>query len=68
MQEKTIIYGITNFGLLFVPESTAKELADGKKELLDTKNEANSNDNKLTQSSGWQCHSGEEFRSSADNN
>ncbi len=34
MQEKTIIYGITNLGLLFVPESRAKELAESNKALL----------------------------------
>lgn len=37
MQEKTIIYGITVFGLLFVPESRAKELADGNNALLAAK-------------------------------
>ena len=37
MQEKTIIYGITNLGLLFVPESRAKELADGNRALLTAK-------------------------------
>jgi hypothetical protein len=34
MQEKTIIYGITNLGLLFVPENKAKELAESNKALL----------------------------------
>ena len=34
MEEKTIIYGITGLGLLFVPESRAKELAEGNKALL----------------------------------
>jgi len=37
MQEKTIIYGITVFGLLFVPESRAEELADGNNALLAAK-------------------------------
>jgi hypothetical protein len=37
MQENTIIYGITGLGLLFVPESRAKELADGNKALLTAK-------------------------------
>ena len=37
MQEKTIIYGITNLGLLFVPESRAKELAESNKALLTAK-------------------------------
>lgn len=37
MQEKTIIYGITNLGLLFVPESRANELAEGNKALLSAK-------------------------------
>ncbi len=37
MEEKTIIYGITNFGLLFVPERRAKELADGNRALLTAK-------------------------------
>ncbi len=37
MQEKTIIYGITGLGLLFVPESRAKELADGNRALLTAK-------------------------------
>lgn len=37
MQENTIIYGITNLGLLFVPESRAKELADGNRALLSAK-------------------------------
>ena len=31
MEEKSIIYGTTNLGLLFVPESRAKELADSNK-------------------------------------
>ena len=34
MEEKTIIYGITGLGLLFVPESRANELAEGNKALL----------------------------------
>ncbi len=37
MKEKTIIYGITNLGLLFVPESRAKELAESNKALLTAK-------------------------------
>ncbi len=37
MQEKSIIYGITNLGLLFVPESRAKELAESNKALLTAK-------------------------------
>ena len=37
MEEKTIIYGITRLGLLFVPESRAKELAEGNKALLTAK-------------------------------
>jgi len=37
MKEKTIIYGITNLGLLFVPESRAKELAESNKALLSAK-------------------------------
>ena len=37
MEEKTIIYGITGLGLLFVPESRAKELAEGNKALLTAK-------------------------------
>lgn len=37
MEEKTIIYGITGFGLLFVPERRAKELADGNRALLTAK-------------------------------
>ena len=37
MEEKTIIYGITVFGLLFVPESRANELAEGNKALLTAK-------------------------------
>ena len=37
MEEKKIIYGITNLGLLFVPESRAKELADSNKALVTAK-------------------------------
>lgn len=37
MKEKTIVYGITNLGLLFVPESRAKELAESNKALLSAK-------------------------------
>lgn len=37
MGDKTIIYGISNFGLLFLPESRAKELADGNRALLTAK-------------------------------
>jgi len=37
MKEKTIIYGITNLGLLFVPESRAKELAESNNALLTAK-------------------------------
>lgn len=37
MQDKSIIYGITGFGLLFVPESRAHELADGNRALLAAK-------------------------------
>mgnify|MGYP001766029350 CR=1 FL=1 len=37
MEEKSIIYGITNLGLLFVPESRAKELAESNKALLTAK-------------------------------
>ena len=37
MEEKTIIYGITGLGSLFVPESRAKELAEGNKALLTAK-------------------------------
>ena len=37
MQEKTIIFGKTNLGLLFVPESRAKELAESNKALLTAK-------------------------------
>ena len=37
MKENTIIYGITNLGLLFVPESRAKELAESNKALLTAK-------------------------------
>ena len=37
MQEKSIVYGVTNLGLLFVPESRAKELADSNKALLTAK-------------------------------
>jgi len=37
MQEKTLVYGITNLGLLFEPESRAKELADGNRALLTAK-------------------------------
>ncbi len=37
MEEKSIIYGITNLGLLFVPESRTKELADNNKALLTAK-------------------------------
>ena len=37
MEEKKIIYGITNLGLLFVPESRAKELAESNKALLTAK-------------------------------
>ena len=37
MVEKTIIYGITNLGLLFVPEIRAKELAESNKALLTAK-------------------------------
>jgi hypothetical protein len=37
MVEKTIIYGKTNLGLLFVPESRAKELAESNKALLTAK-------------------------------
>jgi hypothetical protein len=32
MQEKSIIYGKTNLGLLFVPESRAKELAESSRD------------------------------------
>jgi len=34
MEEKTLVFGITNFGLLFEPESRAHELADGNRSLL----------------------------------
>ena len=37
MEEKKIVYGITNLGLLFVPESRAKELAESNKALLTAK-------------------------------
>ena len=37
MEEKTIIYGITGLGLLFVPESRAKDLAESNKALLTAK-------------------------------
>ncbi len=37
MEERKIIYGITNLGLLFVTESRAKELADSNKALLTAK-------------------------------
>ena len=37
MEEKSIICGITNLGLLFVPESRAKELAESNKALLTAK-------------------------------
>ncbi len=37
MQEKTIVYGVTNLGLLFVPESRAMELTDSNKALLTAK-------------------------------
>ncbi len=37
MVEKTIIYGKTNLGLLFVPESRAKELAESNQALLTAK-------------------------------
>ena len=37
MEEKSIIYGKTNLGLLFVPESRAKELAESNKALLTAK-------------------------------
>jgi len=37
MQEKNIIYGITNLGLLFVLESRARELAESNKALLTAK-------------------------------
>ena len=37
MEEKTIVYGITNLGLLFVPESRARELAESNNALLTAK-------------------------------
>ena len=37
MEEKKIVYGITNLGLLFVPESRAKKLAESNKALLSAK-------------------------------
>ena len=37
MQEKTIIYGITNMDLLFMPSGRAKELADSNQALLTAK-------------------------------
>jgi hypothetical protein len=37
MVEKSLVYGITNYGLLFIQSSRAKELADSNRALLNAK-------------------------------